>query len=375
MSVLQSKELSSDLKQLHPSLSSTLGKWKEYDPLLLKLLSFIPPTLPYSRLTELDPQLGTTQSLPSLLYEELCLHNSSLIQLHSSLRELFTFTSGDALFTSQTGLALKSIRDNHIPTAWKSLLPFPLGECAELVPALNLLKCRMEFYTRALENGNGGCDPLLTEFEPYLFSSVQDMISRILQTSSSCSQIDANVKPYSFTSVLNFIIIFLRLFYTVVCIISMQLIIEGFPVHPYPDSDVPSIILRNLCLHGARWDRQTEQLSSLGDGEQSSRGPTRCSVLLTLKPSPQPHSKATTVGACGTCCYDCPLLLVTSGSVREATVQSAPRLCTVPLSCSSGNCSWPKQPTARTPEGQGTSPEELVSDNCPAIFLSCEWPT
>ena len=193
MSVLQSKEFSSDLKQLHPSLSSTLGKWKEYDPLLLKLLSFIPPTLPYSRLTELDPQLGTTQSLPSLLYEELCLHNSSLIQLHSSLRELFTFTSGDALFTSQTGLALKSIRDNHIPTAWKSLLPFPLGEYTELVPALNLLKCRMEFYTKALENGNGSCDPL----QPYLFSSPQDMISRILQTSSSGSQIDANVKPCS----------------------------------------------------------------------------------------------------------------------------------------------------------------------------------
>ena len=156
-------------------------------------------------------------------------------------------------------------------------------------------------------------------------------------------------------------------------IISMQLIIEGFPVHPYPDSDVPSIILQNLCLHGARWDRQTEQLSPLSnDGEHTSRGPTKCSVLLTLKPSPQPHSEATTIGAGGTCCYDCPLLLVSSGSVREAMVQSAPRLCTVPLPCSSGN--WPKQQTARTPEGQGTSPE-LVSDNCPAVFLSCEWPT
>jgi hypothetical protein len=197
MSILQSKELSSDLKLLHPSLSSIHSKWEEYDPLLLKLLSFIPPALPYSRLTELDPQLGTTQNLSSLLYEELCLHNSSLIQLHASLREMFTFTSGDALFTSQTGLALKSIRDNHIPTAWKSLLPFPLGQCAELVPALNLLKCRMEFYTRALENGNGGCGLLLTEFEPYFFSNPQDVMSRMLQTSPSGSQIIANVKPYS----------------------------------------------------------------------------------------------------------------------------------------------------------------------------------
>ena len=192
MRILQSKELSSDLKLLYPSLSSTHGKWEEYDPLLLKLLSFIPPTLPYSRLTELDPQMETTQSLPSLLYEELCIHNSSLTQLHASLRELFTFTSGDALFTSQTGFALKSIRHNRIPTAWKSLLPFPLGQCTELVSALNLLKCRMEFYTRALENGNG-CG-LLTEFEPYYFSSPQDVMSRILQTSPSGSQIDAKVK-------------------------------------------------------------------------------------------------------------------------------------------------------------------------------------
>lgn len=191
MSILRSRELSSDLKLLYPSLSSIHGKWEKYDPLLLKLLSFIPPTLPYSRLTELDPQLGTTQSLPSLLYEELCVHNSSLIQLHASLRELFTFTSGDALFTSQTGLALKSIRDNHIPTTWKSLLPFPLGQCTELVPALNLLKCRMEFYIRTLQNGNG-CG-LLMEFEPYFFSNPQDVISRTLQTSPSDSQIDAKV--------------------------------------------------------------------------------------------------------------------------------------------------------------------------------------
>lgn len=190
MSVLRSKELSNDFKLLYVPQSLTHGKWKEYDPLLLKLLSFIPPTLPYSKLSELDPQSETAQSLSSLLYEELCIHNSSTMQLQASLRELFTFTSGDALFTSQTGLVLKSIRNNHIPTAWKSLLPFPLGQCPELVPALNLLKYRIEFYTRALESGNG-CLP--TEIRPYHFSSPQDMISRILQTSPNGSQIDAKV--------------------------------------------------------------------------------------------------------------------------------------------------------------------------------------
>lgn len=189
MNVLQSKELSSDLKLLY-TRTSTHGKWEEYDPLLLKLLSFIPPTVPYSKLTELDPQLESTQSLPSLLYEELCLHNSSLMQLQASLRELFTFTNGGTLFACQTGLALKSVRSNHIPTVWRSHLPFPLGECPELVPTLNLLKCRIELYTRALESGNG-C--LLTETRPYLFSNPQDMMSRILQTSPNGSQIDAKV--------------------------------------------------------------------------------------------------------------------------------------------------------------------------------------
>ena len=194
MSIVRSKELSSDLKLLYPSLLSTHSKWEEYDPLLLKLLSFIPPALPYPRLAELEPQLGTTQSLPSLLYEELCVHNSFLIQLHASLRELFTFTSGDALFSSQTGLTLKSIRDNRIPAAWKSLLPFPLGQCSELVPALNLLKHCMEFYARALENGSASYGRLI-EFEPYFFSNPQDVMSRILQTSPipSGSQVDAKV--------------------------------------------------------------------------------------------------------------------------------------------------------------------------------------
>ena len=192
MSIVQSEELSSDLQLLYPSQSSTRGKWEEYDPLLLKLQSFIPPTLSYSKLTDLNPQQETAQSLPSLLYEELCVHNSSLMQLQASLRELFTFTSGDTLFTSKTGLALKSIRDNTIPASWNSLLPFPLSQCPELVPALNLLRRRIEYYTRALESGSGGLD-LTTEVEPFLFSNPQDMISRILQKFPSGSQIDANV--------------------------------------------------------------------------------------------------------------------------------------------------------------------------------------
>lgn len=188
-----------DLELLYPSPSShTHVKWEEYDPLLFKLQSVIPPSLPDSKLIELNSAVRssgrgageeTTQTLRSLLYEELCTHNTSLVQLQASLRELFTFTNGDALFTTQIGMTLKSIRDNRVPTAWKSVLPFPLGWCCELVPSLNLLKHRMDFYSRALEAGGS----LPMELNPYLFSNLQDMISRILHASPSSSQIDARV--------------------------------------------------------------------------------------------------------------------------------------------------------------------------------------
>ena len=153
------------------------------------------------------------------------------------------------------------------------------------------------------------------------------------------------------------------------CIIFIQLLIEGFSVHHNSDSNAPTIIFSDLYLHGARWDGQTEQLSPLSEGEDTAGG-TRCSILITLK---QPDfENATTNAVCAA--YNCPLLLVISGSVREATVQSAPKLCTLPLACSPN---W-DQILARThchgQEGQST-PSELVGDDYPKVYLSCEWPT
>lgn len=153
---------------------------------------------------------------------------------------------------------------------------------------------------------------------------------------------------------------------------SLQLIIEGFAVHQNTDSNVPSIILPNLCLHGARWDREAEQLSPLSDGEDT-RG-TRCSVLLTLKPSAHSESTTTSTAVCATY-YDCPVLLVTSGSVREATVQSAPKLCTVPLPCSARWEQTTRTQELNSQEGLVTSPELSNGKYCPAVFLTCEWPT
>lgn len=177
-----------DLQLIYSSQPQcTHSKWETYESLLSKLQHFIPPPLTYSQLVELDPQEGTTQDLLSILYEELCTHNSALVGLQASLNELLAFLKGDALFTSRIGLTLTSIRENTIPAMWKSLLPFPLALCPELMLALNLLKSRVSFYTRVLQSGKVS---LPTVLEPTLFSNPSDVISRVLQLSRDGFQPD-----------------------------------------------------------------------------------------------------------------------------------------------------------------------------------------
>ena len=190
LTALQSLALSEDLKLIYPSQSPTHNYWEQYEPLVLKLRSFIPTPLTYSQLVQRDPHQITTQDLLSIIYEELCVHNSALISLHASLDELFTFLKGDALFTARIGVTLSSIRDNSIPAMWKTLLPFPLAQSPELMLALNLLRCRMEFYTRVLEVGK---DNLPSSLEPALFSNPGDVISRMLQVSHNSSQLDLQI--------------------------------------------------------------------------------------------------------------------------------------------------------------------------------------
>ena len=93
------------------------------------------------------------------------------------------------MFTADIGLTLMSITNNAIPTSWKALLPFPLAHCPELVPALKLLKIRIEFYTRVLESVT-----LPSIMDPSLFSNPEDMISRILHRSLYGSQLSTEVQ-------------------------------------------------------------------------------------------------------------------------------------------------------------------------------------
>ena len=180
---------------IYPSSLSRHIKWEDYKPLLSKLKSLIPQPLTFSTLADLDPQLDTTQSSLAVFYEELCVHNSAIIHLHTSLNNLFTFLQGDTLFTSKTGEILASIRENVVPLAWKSFLLSPLAHSSGLMSALSLLKHRIEFYTEMLERGKLDM-PLVVDL--FLLSNPEDMISRILHISPTCdssrkASIDAKV--------------------------------------------------------------------------------------------------------------------------------------------------------------------------------------
>lgn len=139
-------------------------------------------------------------------------------------------------------------------------------------------------------------------------------------------------------------------------------------IHRNTDSDIPSIVLPDMRLHGARWDGHTAQLVPLSDDDDTRA--TRCRLLLTLK-----QTVAHSAEICAT--YDCPVLLVISSSVRETTLQSSTtlRLCTVPLPCSAN---WEQQMRTNEPHTQGdtsTSLEQKRTGDCSlAVFLGCEWP-
>lgn len=76
-----------------------------------------------------------------------------------------------------------------IPVVWKKSLPYPLAECPELLLAIDLLRHRIQYYTRLLESGDEGQTMVL---EPSLFSNPQYVVLRMLGLSTE-TQINAKV--------------------------------------------------------------------------------------------------------------------------------------------------------------------------------------
>lgn len=189
----QSIELLQDLPRvLSPSTHTSLrtqkhvdGSWSGYDSIISMLDAFIPPALSDSELSDLDPQQENLQSLPSLIYEELCLHNQSIASLHASLELVSSFLNGETHFSALIGQDLLCIADDVIPSSWHGVLPKPLYEMTSLISAVKLIKSRLTFYRRVLQSGT-----LPTKLNPLLFSSLQDLLSRMLSSYAAKYQLD-----------------------------------------------------------------------------------------------------------------------------------------------------------------------------------------
>lgn len=147
------------------------GVWTSHAATISKLRSFIPTVLSHSELLQLDPQHSSPHSLPSLIYEELCLHNHSTSLLLASLQKASSYLEDRLLLSHTLGRTILSIASDSIPASWTSVLPEPLGHMTSLMTAVKLLRARVEFYRRALNSGT-----LPSKLNPLLFSAPQNLI-------------------------------------------------------------------------------------------------------------------------------------------------------------------------------------------------------
>lgn len=146
--------------------------WSSHKTTIAKLRSFLPPVLSKSDLSELDPQQSTLHTLPSLIYNELWLHNQHSMSLHASLQLVACCLQNRAPLTALIGQDILSMTNDVIPLSWAGNLPKPLRDMSSLMSAIKLLRARVAFYRRTLHSGT-----LPSKLNPLLFSSPQDLIS------------------------------------------------------------------------------------------------------------------------------------------------------------------------------------------------------
>lgn len=163
------------LQDLNKALHSSKHKqdlWSNHETTIAKLRSFLPPILSESDLSELDPQQSTLHALPSLIYNELRLHNQCNVSLQASLELLTSCLQSKVPLTAQTGQDILSLTNDVVPLSWVCHLPEPLRDMTSLMSAVKLLQARVAFYRRTLHSGT-----LPSKLNPLLFSCPQDLIS------------------------------------------------------------------------------------------------------------------------------------------------------------------------------------------------------
>ncbi len=158
------------------------GLWDSYNSTISKLKAFLPPILSQAQLADLDPQQNSLHSLPSLIYEELCLHNESLLSLHASLEQMANCLQNKVPLSITIGETLLSLASDVIPKSWNSCLPRPLSDLSSLMSMLKLLNARVAFYRRTLHSGT-----LPSKLNPLLFSNPQDLVfSKACSVAAEC---------------------------------------------------------------------------------------------------------------------------------------------------------------------------------------------
>ena len=157
----------------------THSLWERHEGIVSKLQCLLPNPLSGEDLSNLSPpdSQGQSQSLLALVYDELCRHNTALISIHASLQTLLGYIKGGDPFSTKIGTTLTSITHNVLPVGWLTLPPFTNNNArTKMLPAIKLLKCRIEFSSRALRSG-----VLPSTVHPLWFSNPPDLLSRMQQ--------------------------------------------------------------------------------------------------------------------------------------------------------------------------------------------------
>ena len=152
-------------------------QWEGYETVISKIQKFVPSPLDEAELDDMNIQKhGHSQSLLSLMFEELCNHNRALVAVHGSLKMMLDFLKGDVPFSASFGRVMTVIRGNTLPAEWQELLALlKVYDTTELIPVLRLLKSRMQFYCSSLQSGR-----LPVTFDPLWFSNPSDLLSRVV---------------------------------------------------------------------------------------------------------------------------------------------------------------------------------------------------
>ena len=153
---------------------------ESHEGIISQLQCLLPTPLSGEDLSNMLPpdSQGQSQSLLVLLYDELCKHNTALISIHALLQTVLGYIRGGGPFSAKIGTTLTAICHNVLPVGWLTLPPFNnSGARTKMLPAIKLLRHRIQFYSRALQSG-----VLPSTVHPLWFSNPADLLSKMQQS-------------------------------------------------------------------------------------------------------------------------------------------------------------------------------------------------